>query len=49
MADALRHQIDIVEDVGLSQRALNFFHTVPILVDDFACLYIEEGRRQEPR
>jgi hypothetical protein len=38
MADALRHQLDIVESVRLSPRVLNFFHTVPIVVDDVACL-----------
>lgn len=38
ITDALRHQIDIVEGVGLSRRVLQFFHTVPILVDEFACL-----------
>jgi hypothetical protein len=38
MAAALRHQLDIIESVGLSPRVLNFFHTVPILVDDAACL-----------
>src|SRR5450759_3410046 len=38
MTDALRHQLDIVESVRLSPRVLNFFHTVPIMVDDVACL-----------
>jgi hypothetical protein len=38
MADALRHQIDIVERVGLSPRVLEFFHTIPISVNDLACL-----------
>jgi hypothetical protein len=38
MADALRHQLDIVENVRLSPRVLNFFHTVPIVVDKEACL-----------
>jgi hypothetical protein len=38
IADALRHQIDVVESVGLSQRVLQFFHTVPIVTDEFACL-----------
>jgi len=38
MVDALRGQLDTVENIGLSPRMLNFFHTVPILVDDAACL-----------
>jgi hypothetical protein len=41
MADTLRHQIDIVEGVGLSSRVLNFFHTIPIQVDEEACLSTE--------
>jgi hypothetical protein len=36
--DALRHQLDIVESVGLSPRVLTFFHTVPIVADEMACL-----------
>jgi len=38
LADGLRHQIDIVENSGLSPRVLQFFQTVPIVVDDFACV-----------
>jgi hypothetical protein len=38
IVDALRHQFDIVESVGLSARVLKFFHTVPIVVDELACL-----------
>jgi len=38
IVDSLRRQIDIVESVGLSQRVLQSFHTVPILVDEFGCL-----------
>ena len=38
LADGLRHQIDIVESAGLSSRVLQFFQTMPIVVDDFACL-----------
>jgi hypothetical protein len=38
IADTLRHQIDIVESVGLSPRVLDFFHTVPIWPDELACL-----------
>jgi hypothetical protein len=37
--DVLRHQIDIVEDVaGLSPRVLEFFRTIPISVNEVACL-----------
>jgi len=35
---ALRHQLDIVENVGLSPRVLKFFRTIPIEVDQFACM-----------
>ena len=45
IANELRHQVDIVEGVGLSQRVLQFFHTVPILVDEFACL----GTNADPK
>jgi hypothetical protein len=38
LADGLRHQIDIVESSGLSSRVLQFFQTMPILIDDFACV-----------
>jgi hypothetical protein len=39
MADVLRHQIDTVEGVaGLSPRVLEFFRTVPITVNEIACL-----------
>jgi len=44
IVDALRHQIDIVEGVGLSRRVFQFFHTVPILVDEFACLSAKDGK-----
>jgi hypothetical protein len=46
MTDALRHQLDIVETVGLSPRVLKFFHTVPILVDEMACLGSEHPKLQ---
>ena len=44
---ALRHQIDIVEGVGLSPRILKFFRTVPIVVDEAACLDfdMQEGQK----
>src|SRR6266576_5902625 len=39
MADALRHQIDIVEGVvGLSPHMLEFFRTIAITVNEVACL-----------
>jgi hypothetical protein len=39
IAATLRHQIDLVEDVsGLSPRTLEFFRTIPISVNDAACL-----------
>jgi hypothetical protein len=44
MAGALRHQLDIVESVGLSQRVLTFFRTVPIVADEMACLNAKEPK-----
>lgn len=38
MLNALRQQIDIVESAGLSPRVLKFFRSIPILVDEKACL-----------
>jgi hypothetical protein len=38
LADGFRHQIDIVENSGVSSRVLQFFHTIPIVIDDFACV-----------
>jgi len=38
LVDSLRHQIDVVQNLKLSPRVLKFFQTVPIVVDDFACL-----------
>lgn len=43
ITDALRHQLDIVESVRLSPHVLNFFHTIPILVDEQACLSTKVG------
>src|SRR5712692_4177316 len=37
-ADALRHQLDIVESVGLSPHLLQFFHSIPIVADEAACM-----------
>jgi len=38
LLNALRQQIDIVESAGLSPRVLKFFRSIPILVDEKACL-----------
>src|SRR5258707_12728662 len=38
IADSLRHQLDVVESVGLSPKVLQFFHTVPIVASEMACL-----------
>src|SRR3984893_9074923 len=38
IADVLRHQLDVVEGVGLSPKVLQFFHTVPIVASEMACL-----------
>jgi hypothetical protein len=39
MADALRHQVDMVEDIaGLSPSMLDFFRSIPTLVNEEACL-----------
>jgi hypothetical protein len=38
IANALRHQLDIVENVGLSPSVLKFFHTIPIIAGEVACL-----------
>jgi hypothetical protein len=40
-AENLRRQLDVVESVGLSPRVLRFFHSVPIVASEMACL--EEG------
>jgi hypothetical protein len=37
ITDGLRHQLDIVENVGLSPSVLKFFRTIPIAVDETAC------------
>jgi hypothetical protein len=38
IADTLRHQLDVVESVGLSPKVLQFLHTVPIVASEMACL-----------
>jgi hypothetical protein len=37
----LKHQLDMVENVGFSPRVLEFFHSIPIIATDTDCL--EEG------
>ncbi len=41
IADMLRHQLDVVESVGLSPKVLQFLHSIPIVASEMACL--EEG------
>jgi hypothetical protein len=41
LTDNLKRQLDTVESVGLSPRVLRFFHTVPIVASEMACL--DEG------
>jgi hypothetical protein len=41
IADMLRRQLDIVENAGFSPRVLQFFHSVPILASEMACM--DEG------
>jgi hypothetical protein len=41
IADLLRRQLDVVESVGFSPKVLQFFHTVPIVASEMACL--DEG------
>ncbi|THD60931.1 MAG: hypothetical protein E7813_22300 [Bradyrhizobium sp.] len=38
MATMLRRQLDIVEDAGFSPKVLQFFHSVPIIASEMACL-----------
>lgn len=41
LSDTMRGQVDLVESVGLGQRVLDFFRTVPIKGDELACLESE--------
>jgi len=43
IAESFRHQIDVIESVGLSPRVLEFFHSVPIIASEMACLEIGAG------
>jgi hypothetical protein len=38
ISENLRKQLDMVENVGLSPRVINFFHTVPIVASEMDCL-----------
>jgi hypothetical protein len=37
ITDLLKKQLDVVENVGLSPKVLQFFHTVPIVASEMAC------------
>jgi hypothetical protein len=39
----LKHQVDIVENVGFSPKVLNFFRTIPIVGSDTDCLELGAG------
>ncbi len=41
IADAFKHQLDMVEDAGFSPKVLQFFHSVPIIASEMTCL--DEG------
>lgn len=41
IADLLRRQLDVVANAGFSPKVLQFFHTVPIIASEMACL--DEG------
>lgn len=43
IADNFRHQLDVVENVGLSPKVLEFFHSVPIIASEMACLELGAG------
>jgi len=37
ITDLLKKQLDVVENVGLSPKVLQFFHTVPIIASEMGC------------
>jgi hypothetical protein len=41
IADTVRRQLDVVEAAGFSPKVLQFFHSVPIVASEMACL--DEG------
>jgi hypothetical protein len=38
IVSALQHQVDMVENAGLSPRVLRFFRSIPIVTDELSCL-----------
>lgn len=44
----LHQQIELIGNVGLSQRVLQFFHTIPIVVDEAACLEANSTDNKPP-
>jgi len=44
LTDTLRRQLDLVESVGLSTRVLKFFRTLPVVVDEAACVPSEDAK-----
>jgi hypothetical protein len=38
IVSALQHQVDIVENAGMSPRVLRFFRSIPIVTDELSCL-----------
>ena len=50
LIESLRHQIDDVQNLKLSRRVLSFFQSVPVVVDDFACLgHMTSPEKGEPK
>ena len=43
IAETFRRQLDVVESVGLSPKVLQFFHSVPIVASEMACLDLGAG------
>jgi hypothetical protein len=38
IVSALQHQVDMVENAGLSPRVLRFFRSIPVVTDEMSCL-----------
>jgi len=43
IAETFSRQLDVVENVGLSPKVLQFFHSVPIVASEMACLDLGAG------
>ncbi|WP_213774108.1 hypothetical protein [Bradyrhizobium sp. dw_78] len=43
LRDNLKHQLDMVESAGFSPRVLKFFHSVPLIASETACMEIGAG------